>query len=261
MKMKFKIIFNVIILVLITSCNKTETTEVIQPTQSCLSGSLQNGVIAFYPFSMGSLNDYSGNNYNLINPTTASSGVDRAGNPNCAFNFIKANNEFLKYTNPTFIDNFQTLPFSISLWYKPLGTWSFECLIGRDIGGHCPDTYGQWSVSLYDGRKPVFGINQYSLWYNPSTGYNPTDYNNVWQHLVVTCIGNNMKLYRNGILTPNSPGGGAGGCNPPSPPTLNIGDLFLGKEYNGLLDDVIIYNRVISQTEVNQLYNLAACCQ
>ena len=97
------------------------------------------------------------------------------------------------------------MPFSISLWYKPLGTWSFECLIGRDTGAHCPDTYGQWSVSLYDGRKPVFGINQYCLWHSPSIGYNPIDYNNVWQHVVVTSVGNNMKLYRNGILTPNNP--------------------------------------------------------
>ncbi|MEC4004968.1 LamG domain-containing protein [Flavobacterium sp. SUN052] len=257
-----KKILSLLALILISSCNNTETDKVIQTNQSCLSGNLQNGIIAFYPFSSGSLNDYSGNNYNLTNPTTASSGADREGNPNCAFNFIKANNEFLKYINPSFIDNFQTLPFSISVWYKPIGTWSFECLIGRDMGVHCPDTYGQWSVSLYDGRKPVFGINEYSLWYNPAILYNPADYNDVWQHLVVTCYGNDLKLYRNGILTPNNPSyGGGGNCSPPSQPTLNIGDLFLGKEYNGLLDDVIIYNRVISQSEVIQLYNLAACCQ
>lgn len=257
MLIKIKIVLNLFFLALIISCNKSKKIEAIQTTQGCLSGSLQHGIIAFYPFNSGSINDASGHNYNLINPTTATSGTDRAGNPNCAFNFIKANNEFLKYTNPTFLNDFHRLPFSISLWYKPLGIWSFECLIGRDSVGHCPDTYGQWSVSLYDNRKPVFGINQYSIWFEESN-FVQSNYNNVWQHLVVTCLGNNMKIYRNGTLTSSIK---STGCIPSSGPTLNIGDLFLGKEYNGLLDDVVIYNRVVSQSEIYKLYNLAACCQ
>jgi hypothetical protein len=55
------------------------------------------------------------------------------------------------------LDNFQTLPFSISLWYRNTSTTGpqYEVLIGRDTIGHCPDTHGQWSVGLYDVRKPV----------------------------------------------------------------------------------------------------------
>jgi hypothetical protein len=246
-----------IFLLIIFGCNKSEEKS-SAPQANCLPTNLQTGILAFYPFSSGSLNDYSGNNYNLTNPTTASSGQDRDGNPNCAFNFVSANGDFLKYSNPTFIDNFQTLPFSISLWYKPIGTWSYECLIGRDTGLHCPNTFGQWSVSLYDGRKPVFGINKYDVWFEPAV-YNASDFTGVWQHLVVTCQGNDLKVYRNGILATELPQ--LGSCNPPSPPTLNIGDLFLGKQYTGLLDDVIIYDRILSVGEVNDLYNLPACCQ
>lgn len=260
-KIKLLSVFAILVIALgIYACSGNDETAKTQA--NCLPTNLQNGVIAFYPFNNGSINDFSGNNYHLTNTTTASSGADRAGNPNCAYNFVKANNDFLKYSNPTFLDNFQTQPFSISLWYKPVGTWSFECLIGRDIGGRCPDTHGQWSVALFDLRKPVFGINQRCRWYNDGVNYNPANYNNVWQHLVVTCIGNDLKLYRNGILSPNAINDGTGyNCNPPSQPTVNVGDLFIGKLYNGLLDDVIIYNRVLTLTEVTELYNLSPCCQ
>lgn len=251
--MKLKAIFKLIIMILIISCDKTEKENDL--SQNCLTGSLQNGLIAYYPFSSGSINDYSGNNYNLTNPTTATSGTDRSGNPNCAFHFNATNGDFLKFTNPTFINNFQTIPFSISLWYKneTSSSGNYELLIGRDTNLHCPDTYGQWSVGLYDNRKPVFGINEHCLWWNISSNVATS----AWRHIVVTCVGTNLKLYLNGVLTSQTVYTGCSTNNP----TLNIGDLFLGKEFTGSLDDVLIYNRIISQNEINQLYNLTACCQ
>lgn len=244
-----------IVLFFITiSCEKSDEKTIFQQN-NCLPTNLQNGVIAFYSFANGSLNDSSGNNYNLTNPTTASSGMDRAGNPNCAFHFLAANNDYLKYTNPTFVDDFQTLPFSISLWYKNETSTdpNYELLIGRDTNLHCPDTFGQWSVGLFDVRKPVFGINEYSLlWNNGSAVFTPE-----WRHLVVTCTGTNLKLYLNGVLTSETPGTGCA----VNIPTINAGDLFLGKDYTGLLDDVVIYNHILSQTDITQLYNLQACCQ
>ena len=239
----------------IISCNKT-----VDNNADCIPVNLQNGIIAFYPFSSGSLNDLSGNNYHLSNPTAATAGPDRAGNSNCAFSFVRSSGDFLTYVNPAFLDNFQTLPFSISIWYKPVGlNPSFEVLAGRDVGVHCPDTHGQWSVALFDNRRAVLGINERSLWDDYTAGVNTlNDLSNIWQHVVVTCNGIDLKLYRNGVLTTRTPGLG---CNPPSPPTLNTGDLFLGKNFDGLLDDVIIYNRILTGVEINELYHLPACCQ
>jgi hypothetical protein len=251
-----------LLLLLTISCGKSNKTP-LTITANCLPTNLQKGVIAFYPFSNGSLIDYSGNSYNLTNLTTATSGIDRDGNPSCAFNFIAANGEYLKYSNPSFLDNFQNLPFSISLWYKPLSlsNGAFEVLIGRDTTLHCSNTSGQWSVSLYDCRKAVFGINQYSLWddYSNQLGCDQTiaDLSNVWQYLVVTCNGIDLKLYRNGILTSKIP---LSDCST-NIPSINAGDLFLGKDYTGLLDDVLIYDHILSQSEINQLYALPACCK
>ena len=250
MKSELRIVAVLLITLLMNSCKKTNSDPSPVPQIACLPTNLQDSLIAFYPFSLGSLNDISGNNYNLTNSTSASSGVDRAGNPNCAFNFVRANGDFLKYANPTFLNDFQTIPFSISLWYKPIGIDNdYKLLIGRDSTlFHC-DTYGQWSVGTYDVGLAVFGINQSSLWENGPTT------TNVWKHLIVTCTGTDIKLYTNGILTTDVPGVGC------PTPTTNAGDLLLGKEFNGLLDDVIIYKKILSSAEITQLYNLAACCQ
>jgi hypothetical protein len=125
------------------SCEKSEEKAIIQ-NLNCLPINLQNGVIAFYSFGNGSLNDSSGNNYNLTNTTTASAGMDRDGNPNCAFQFDNGNNEFLKYTNPAFLDNLPTNNLSISFWYKSndlLG--SNGAFISRDNQQYCNSSFGE----------------------------------------------------------------------------------------------------------------------
>ncbi|WP_177765818.1 LamG domain-containing protein [Flavobacterium sp. I3-2] len=242
--------------IVIVSCNKDDNSPVA--AASCLPTNLQNGVIAAYTFGNGSLNDSSGNGYHLTNTTTASPGADRAGNSNCAFHFTNANNEFLTYVNPVFLNNFDSQPFSISLWYKNENIQTnggFELLIGRDTGMHCPDTSGQWSVALYDLRKPVIGINKHSLWASEITvgSYAVSQ----WRHLVVTCQGTNLQLFVDGVSTNSVAGFGCGGDDFDAG---NFGDLFLGKDFDGFLDDVVIYNRILSQTEINQLYNLPTCC-
>jgi len=255
MKNNLKAFRLLLITIVMFSCNDSD--DVAKNTESCtpIPANLQNGIIAFYPFSNGSINDFSGNNYNLTNTTSASSGIDRAGNINCAFHFNATNGDFLNYSNPTFINDFQTLPFSISLWYKneTSSAGNYELLIGRDENLHCPDSYGQWSVGLYDNRKPVFGINEYSLWWNIGSNVEISE----WRHLVVTCVGTDLKLYLNGVLTSQVSNTGCSTNNP----TINSGDLFLGKEFTGLLDDVIIYNRVLSQSEITELNSLTPCCE
>ena len=244
--------------VIVLSCNNDDNSPI--PAANCIPTSLQNGIIASYTFANGSLNDSSGNGYHLTNSTSASSDADRAGNANCAFHFTKANGEYLEYVNPTFLDNIQTQTFTISLWYKNKNTSlnDYELLIGRDIGLHCPNTYGQWSLGLYDLRKPNFGMNQYS------TNWNSNPINSIsvtpsqWRHLVVTSDGNiDFKIYLDNVLTSTLVDPTLAPCGPL---TSNIGNLYLGKDFDGFLDDIVIYNRILTQAEITQLYNLAPCC-
>ena len=127
MKNSLKTLGLLLVAIFITSCDPSN--DGAGNAVSCLPVNLKTGMIAFYAFSNGSINDFSSNNHHLTNTTSASGGMDRLGNPNCAFHFNAANGDFLTMANPTFIDNFQTLPFSISLWSFCIGceASSTEC--------------------------------------------------------------------------------------------------------------------------------------
>lgn len=251
-------------MILLASCGKDEDIEKIIP---CILNGLENNVIAFYPFSNGTLNDISGNSQNLTNSTTAGSTTDRNGNVDCAYEFdnLSSSSEFLTTTNTAFLNNLNE--FSISLWYQPKDTsrngGDFESLVNRDLGFSCPDRNGQWSIGLYDCRKAVFGITN-SVWDNSLTNFDcqqeiiaRTDN---WSHLVATFNQNEIKLkiYRNGFLQESSIGNTT--CSSGTPSYQDIGDFFLGKDYTGKIDDVIIFNKTLSQQEVNSLFNMETCC-
>ncbi len=234
---------------------------------NCLPNNLQNGVIAFYPFMNGALTDNSTNSNNLSNSTSASPTTDRFGNQDCAyiFNNNQGNTEFLTTTNTNFLNS---LPqFSIAAWYQPIDSTrsggDYEVLISRGDTPHCPDRRGEWSLGLYDCRRAVFGHNN-SVWAylvtNPfvSCEAEVNVLTGKWHQVVATKNNDDYKIYFDGILNETAIGDASCGTNYLA---QDIGDMFIGNHYRGKIDDVIIYNREISQQEVTALYNLDPCCQ
>lgn len=233
---------------------------------ACLPNNLANGVIAYYPFANGSLADASIYSNNLSNTTGAHPTADRNGNTGCAYQFENetATAEFLVHYNPMFLNGLNS--FSVSLWYKHMVSnredWDYEGLVSRGpFELRCPDRRGEWTLGLYDGRMAVFGHNNSvwaeqvptSVWGDSTNGYTESP---VWHHLV--CIKNNdtYQLYFDAVLQTTKTG--SANCGPLA---QDAGALFIGKEYTGKLDDIVIYNRGLSQQEVTALYNLAPCCE
>ncbi len=73
-----------------------------------------------------------------------------------------------------------------------------------------------------------------------------------WTNVIGTYDGTNIKIYMNGVLaeTKSKPGSMGGFAS-----NLILG--FSNPVYcAGSIDDLFIYNRALSQTEVNTLYNL-----
>lgn len=225
---------------------------------TCLPLNLQNGVIAFYPFSSGSLNDYSGYNHNLTNPTTASSTNDRSGNSNCAFNFIKANNEFVKITDPAFLDNYITNPYTISVWIKPSGTrdgGDYEGIINRIKSDNNSLNASNWGVGLHDCRQTSFITCTSNIWEFVSLGEtNCSTASNSWHHIIATFDGTACNIYVDNMQQ------NLFSSSITNPIIQNFSDLLIGKDFTGAIDDVIIYDRVLSNSERTQLYNLNGCC-
>lgn len=255
--------------ILFSSCAKShETTKDIP----CAPQNLSNRIIAFYPFSNGSLNDESGNNQNLANYTTATSTSDRNGNPHCAYLFNNTNNqnEYLTRNNPTFLNNLNEM--SISLWYELTDSTSngtlYSGLISRDTGERCPNKDGQWAIGIYDCSRAVFGVNN-DVWDNTLFPLDSTSTCkkeiaarlNSWHHVVATYVKatNETSIYRDGILQETNTTMGI--CSSTGNPSIqDIGNLFLGRHFTGKIDDVILFNKKLNQQEINALYNMTTCC-
>lgn len=252
---KQKLITLFIIVTLFFSCNsENQNEENIE--FNCIPLDLENSVVAIYPFTNGSLNDFSGNNENLSNTTTANSTSDRNGNENCAFefDFLSGTNEFLSTSNTSTLDNLTD--FSISLWYQPLETrddGDFELLIGRDHAYNYPtDT---WYLGLHDCRKASFSYTS-QVWDNdPDFNCGISDLDNNWHHLVATFESSTstMKLYRNRDLQESTD-------QIYFPDASQMGNLQIGNFFTGKIDDIIILNKSLNQTEVNSLFDIGSCC-
>ena len=198
-----------------------------------------NGLIAWYPFN-GNTNDESGNGYNGTN-SGASLTTDRFGNANKAYYF---NGNAYILINP----EIYLTSYTISAWV--LLTSSSEM---RVFSNAC---FG----SCYSGAVEL-GTNG-TVWALNQNGMNQSQLNtnisvstNQWTHIVATFNNSNTssKIYINGIessrnivmLTPNQ--------NPIY--NYRIGCSGNGLRcFNGSIDDVRVYNRALTQREINALY-------
>lgn len=231
---------------------------------------INDGLLAYYPFD-GNANDESGNHYNGV-VNGAMQCTDRKGNINKAFQFNGNSN--ITVTSDAFYNSY----YSFSLWFKPTeipGNNVGKVLI--DIGNAGADqvlglnnnltglTTGivfsgySKSISLPDGGVSIVQV-----------GTLPTV--NTWYYITCTRSSDSLKIYINGVIAAAEAtsklyyNGKLGGINS-DPNTLaqynaNTPAMYLGSRYTGnqglvgVLDDIRIYNRVLSPLEVNALYNM-----
>lgn len=234
-----------------------------------------NGLIAYWPFNNGSLNDESGNGHTLIVKTDNGPGTslpyptnDRYGSQNCAY-YVPGNLTRLSTNNaPGF--NFQpTGQFSITLWYKPgYYTLQFGGLVESNCGTNVyPVKTTNFSVGLSDNggmyRQPYCGGLPYhntsaSCLYENSVTYATPD-SGQWIFLAVTHNNGLWKIYRD-LNAPNI----SSSISPVTPHSSCIpliGDIYIGENFRGDMDDICIYNRELSQSEITQIQGLKSSCE
>ncbi len=208
-----------------------------------------NGLIAYYPFS-GNANDQSGNGNNgTVNGATLT--TDRFGNASSAYAFDGSNNNI---TINSLSAIYGTGARSLSLWMKSDTTHIREDLFS--IGGCSQAT--MFSL-IYDDEHPigtpiVNGL-KFGGYADDIQTANNVVTRNVWNHVVVVYDGNvNIKIYINDSLTI---GGDIGLALHISSSSIRIGkglDCDGGSAFQGEIDDIRIYNRTLSSSEINSLY-------
>jgi hypothetical protein len=214
-----------------------------------------NGLVGYWPFN-GNANDETPNGNNgTVNG--ASLTTDRFGNANSAYSFYGLN-DFIEIQTSN--GQFNSQNYSISFWYKTNqpGYSGFypRAIISRTNLSNSPsnvyDNYcifeGGGSTSLnYQGINTPFNSPSGCDWLNSVN-------DDIWHLLTVTVASNQINTYTDGILNLTSN----------SPPEINFQNypIRLGKsihnywsEFNGLLDEISIYNRALSQQEITNMYN------
>ncbi|MBT8196110.1 MAG: T9SS type A sorting domain-containing protein [Bacteroidia bacterium] len=199
-----------------------------------------NGLNAWYNFN-GNGNDESvnANNANNLGATFV---MDRNGNPNSAASF-NGSNQYMQVAAPSYAFS-ETGTFTYSVWInKPNTDIGVFMMTGTTAAGNF--------ISLIQGANDVkFGTNQQqSAWTWATTSLTL----NTWDHYVATYDNKTMNLYKNGVfqVTATYPYTGAASVILP----LYIGRGVSGNYYEGSLDDIGIWNRVLNPNEIANLYS------
>ncbi|MHC4625642.1 MAG: LamG domain-containing protein, partial [Planctomycetota bacterium] len=151
---------------------------------------------------------------------------------------------------------------SISCWYKAdnLDTPGNDPrLFSKAIGGSSQDHWFMLSSSRVGGDKVL----RFRLKTDGDTGELKADTAtgvidlDVWTHAAAVWDGTTMKLYKNGVEVGSLDKGGTLSTNPDA--NVAIGNQPVGtpgRPWDGLIDDVRLYNRGLSEAEVAALANV-----
>jgi hypothetical protein len=236
-----KIIFTAIVLFLVNQLTA-------QPT---------SGLVAYWKLD-GNINDagpFSINGSNFGAATTA----NNSGALNSAMNFSNPN------SNVQIVTQYATHPVNANLNFGSFQDFTIDCYVyfNNPVLHAC---------GIYDNGLNYGGP---GLWFWNVNGYPQVQFNfkngsvgttngaitlGVWQHLTAVRNGTAINIYINGVLNVT---GTAGSTAPVYSFVGRIGSMYFSgyspPEYNGLngkIDELRIYNRVLNQTEINQLQAL-----
>ncbi|KOS06048.1 hypothetical protein AM493_08345 [Flavobacterium akiainvivens] len=239
------------------SCSDDDSAPVQQ--SSCIPTALQDGLVTAYTFGSGNLLDAAGS-ANLTLAGGVQPGADRDGNPQCAFVFDGTDTSFLSTQSVAALDGLTEL--SVSLWYKPdaVSGGAYQSLIATNGGIGYPYQSGFWSVNTYDCLRATFSTGNNGAWDEMQSENFDCDAEvqaraGVWHYLTATYsqADGEIAIYRNGVLQETS---NLGTVAPAA-----VTSLFIGKGFKGTIDDVAIYNKVLTQAEITGLFELDACCE
>jgi hypothetical protein len=203
-----------------------------------------SGLKAWLGFN-GNANDLSSNGNNATN-TGATFIADRNGNAASAASFNGTSN-YMQITTPSFTFT-PTGAFSYSLWMNKQ-TQSTAAGIVLMSG---TNTTGVFITLIQGASNFSFGTNkQQSAWINTSCAHTL----NVWDHYVTTFNAGIMKIYKNGVFQSTATYSHIGATSSVIPFMIGRGLGGNSTCYKGALDDIGIWNRELTQIEINALYS------
>ena len=204
-----------------------------------------NGLVGYWPLNEGTGSiaiDQSGNNNNGTwsgTPSSPNSTYYGAGKIGNYAGWFDGNTDYIQAGSASFsANNGHTL----SIWINPntLG-----------VGLSIVMSFSLPYIGIYNNNNGVAFVSAYINNTQISVSGGSISSKN-WYFIVETYDNTNLKVYVNGILT--------GSISSPGIEN-NFGNLFIGKHqsgayfFNGLINDVRVYNRALSPAEIQAIYN------
>jgi hypothetical protein len=270
MKQKFinsSIIFNLIILttLTLTSCKKDATQSASSAAFNAENATANSNLVAWYTFN-GDTKDHSGNGNNVdFNNATPTAGKDGASNTAYLFN---GTTNYMTVPNSASLNPSSAI--TIIVVVQPLGFYQGECHSNRVIcKGYNDYDNGRYTIGYDDqpfwqyqgcdeqvkeGKESFYG----AYGDGQATSAGVTDLaihvkQGKWYTLAYTFDGRRSRFYVNGMLQAASVIS--------TTFTPNNNPLFIGRNqdpsypyyFNGIIDEIRIYNTALSQNNIQQL--------
>lgn len=213
-------------------------------------------IVAYYPFN-GNAIDESGNGHNG-QVEGAQLTTDRFGHENSAYHFDGKDEYILIPTS----DQFQFEQFSISVWFyldENLG-YTQARIINRQKTGHGSESWGlEVKGENYGSTGPGNNLDFHAgnCNYDGIAHLNSkTDLNTrKWYHIVVIHSGDSTFIYINDKLDSKRETYGPPCSENNEPIAIGVSHATNEFYFPGKIDDIRIYNRPLSEQEIDQLYH------
>lgn len=210
---------------------------------SNLTAQPTDGLIARFPMNQVIVDVEGGHNVDLIGSIVSI--ADRNGNTDCAIDF--KNGHGIIQDGIDFSSS-SLRPISISLWFKRNSLtipWVSTVFSKNFSSGDI----GDFSIMFFN--ENAMTINAREFWMNFSD-QNEVYFDLEWHHLVVSVMNSYQSIYLDGDLLQISDYSISG--------EPHDGQVLIGESFDGAIDDIFIYDRILTGEEVSQLFTAESDC-
>jgi hypothetical protein len=237
--------------------------------QTQLTGSLTNGLVAYYPLN-GNANDISGNGNNGT-PSNITYSTNRFGVTNGAAYFgYQSGATWLNFgsmgnVSCPGLNSLKNYPITYSVWINlnAYQSWlggagnGVMTIVGREGSGYLPDA----ALSIYTQQNPSIKSQLTYLGSNwNSTSFSPDL--NQWYNIAFTITDQGKQtFYVNGVNVYQTNDATGLVCSSDIPFMIGASSSYGSPNanrvpFNGLISDVEVWNRALSSNEITNLYAL-----
>lgn len=214
---------------------------------------INTGLVAFFPLN-GSAYDSVNNNYGIIHSVTSTK--NRNSKDGMAMKFSRDDSSFINF-NDHVNYSLTSKIFTINCWVNPIDSIEAGAIFSkRNAGGpfeysldnhfsHSVFNFDNWP---FDGSGTVYGIDPLNASSNLIL--------NEWHMITYVADGSSLKVYTDGVLQSGIDNYNAGKNfnDTDAPFMIGVGGPWgVNYYFNGAIDDVKIYNRVLNDEQVKYL--------